>query len=111
MNFDSVVSFFLNEGLCDSDFFDFMDSRVVFIPSGSDVFWYGRHPILKDGILCDIRVVVPLIINEFDLIVNIHEFTHAIELYNELGSFYKDDVINREKRAHEMEKIYLKNNC
>ena len=103
---ERVISFFLNEEVCDHDFFDYIKDKVVYIQSGSDVFWYGCHPILKDGVLCDIRVVVPLIVNEFDLIVNIHEFTYAIELYNELGSFYNDDIINREKRAHEMEEKY-----
>ena len=104
-----VVSFFLSQGICDNDFFDYINSRIVYIPSGSDVFWYGCHPIIEDGIIRDIKVVVPLIENEFDLIVNIHEFTHAIELYNELGGFYNENRVGREKRAHNMENIYLKN--
>ena len=108
---DRVVSFFLNLGICDNDFFDYIKCRLVYIPSGSDVFWYGCHPILEDGTLCDIRVVVPIVDNEFDLIVNIHEFTHAIELFNELGSFYNEDICNREERAHKMEKVYMKNKC
>lgn len=102
-----VVSFFLDEGICDNDFFDYMNGRVVYIPSGSDVFWYGCHPILRNNKLFDIRVVVPIIETKFDIVVNIHEFTHAIELYKELGTFYDDDTNNREERAHLMEKKYL----
>ena len=107
---DRIISFFLNEKVCDIDFFDYIKDKVVFIPSDSDLFWYGCHPLLENDILCDIRVVVPKIDNEFDLIINIHEFTHAIDLYNELGSFYKDNIEDREKRANKMEKIYIKNN-
>lgn len=106
-----VVSFFLNEGICDIDFFDFIKDRVVYIPSGSDVFWFGCHPLIENDILYDIRVVVPIIENIFDIVVNVHEFTHAIELYKELDSLYIDDVYNREERAHIMEKKFLKNNC
>lgn len=108
---DRVISFFLNEKICNSDFFDYISDKIVYIPSGSDVFWYGSHPILENGILCDIRVVVPIIENEFDLIVNIHEFTHAIELYDEIGLLYNENVEDREARAHNMEKIFIKNNC
>lgn len=105
-----VVSFFLNEGICKCDFFDYICDKVVYVPSGSDVFWFGCHPIVENGILCDIKVVVPTIESEFDLIVNIHEFTHAIDLFNLLDCYYIDDADAMEERAHKMEKIYLKSN-
>lgn len=106
---DRVVSFFLSHEICDNDFFDYIDSRIVYIPSGSDVFWYGCHPLIKGDKIRDVRVVVPIVKTDFDIIVNIHEFTHAIEFYNELGCFYNENRIDREKKAHKMEKIYLKN--
>lgn len=102
-----VVSFFIDNGLCDNNFFDFIYGKIVYLESGSDVFWYGCHPILEDNIIRDIRLVVPIVEKEKDLLINIHEFTHALELYNELGSKYVESRDLREEKAKNMEKLYF----
>ena len=111
---DKVINFFIDNGLCDESFFDFMENKIVYLESGSDVFWYGCHPILEDNIIKDIRLVVPIISEEKDLLINIHEFTHALDFYNELGDEFVERRFLREEKAKRMEKLYFltkKNKC
>ena len=76
------------------------------IPSDSDTCFYGCFPIVCDDMLLDIRVCVPEINSLKDLLINVHEFAHAIELYYEIGSFYIDDSDLREATAKNMERKF-----
>lgn len=107
---DILKKFFIEEGFSCYDFFDFIEDKIVVLPSNSEIFWYGCHPILNDeGILIDIRVVVPEIVNLEDMVINVHEFMHAIELYDELGTVYEEKRDIREGNAKVIEKIFLRN--
>ena len=102
-----VVNFFKDLNLISDDFFLFMEGKIVLTPNDVDISWFGCHPILNEDILIDVRVVVPEILTEKDMLINIHEFAHAIELYNELGNVYKERREEREKFAKEIEAISL----
>ena len=101
---DNLIEFF--EDSCENDFWDYISDKVLVLPSGTDTVFFGCFPIIKNDILIDIRVSVPEIKEYKDMLINVHEFTHAIELYNELGSFYFDNVDLREARAKNMEIKY-----
>lgn len=105
---NEIEDFFIEQGLYDEKFFDFIKTRVKQLPYDAGLEWFGCFPILKDGILNDIRLLVPEIKNEQNILVNIHEYTHAIELFNELGKEYIERREERENKAIEMEKIYKK---
>ena len=105
---ERIKTFLKTEKLCDENFFDYIENKIVYLPSDSDTFWYGCHPILENNIIKDIRVVVPEIKTEKDILINIHEFTHALELYYELETVYEERREEREKLAQTMEKQYLK---
>ena len=102
-----IVNFLKNLNLVSDDFFEFIEDKIVLTPSVVDISWFGCHPILNGDILVDIRVVVPEILTEKDMLINIHEFAHAIELYNELGSIYEERREEREKFAKKIETISL----
>jgi len=105
---ERVIDFFQEGNLCKEDFFDFIEDKVLVVSNNTDMFWFGCHPIVENNMLVDIRLVVPEIDNEKDMLINIHEFTHAIELYNEIGTIYIERREERENNAKEMELIYLK---
>ena len=42
------------------------------------------------------------------LAFGLHEYAHALELYNELGSIYIERRVDRENKAQELEKKYIK---
>ena len=103
---EEIIKFYKDYVL--KEFWDYIKDRVVIVPSGSDMCFYGCYPITKNNILIDIRVLVPNIETEKDVLINIHEFAHATELYNELGRSYIDNRDKREKHAKKMEKLYKK---
>lgn len=106
---NEVKDFFREENLYSEDFFDFLKHKVKKITSSSDISWYGCFPQVEDGILKDIKLLVPKITDEKSLLINIHEYAHALELYNELGALYIERRVERENKAQEMEKKYIKN--
>ena len=104
-----LISFFIKQNLYNEDFIHFMEGKIIVVPNTTETFWYGCFPIIEDNIIKDIRVLVPRIENEKDLLINIHEFTHAIELYEELNTPYIERREERENKAKTMEKLYIKN--
>ena len=105
---NKLINFFIKQNLYNEQFVNFMEGKIIVVPNTTEKFWYGCFPIIEDNILKDIRVLVPQIENETDLLINIHEFTHAIELYEELNMIYNERREERENKARNMEKLYLK---
>lgn len=103
---NDVKDFFKAQGLYSEDFFDYIKNRVVTLPSCVPLQFVGCFPQVENGVLKDIRVSVPKTDNDENMLVNIHEYYHALELFNELGSVYEDKKEERENKAKEIEKVY-----
>lgn len=101
-----IKDFFKEQHLYSEEFFDFIKNKVKKLPYDSDLSWYGCFPLVENGTLKDIGLLVPDIKNEENILVNIHEYTHALDLFNKLGSIYDEQVEEYEKHAKEMEKVY-----
>ena len=102
-----IFNNFLKDNNISKDFLDYIKDKTLIVPNTSNA--YGCFPILnEDGKLISIRLLVPEMKTQKDLCINIHEYTHAFELYKELGSIYIEDRNNRELRASNMEKKYVK---
>ena len=109
MKFDEIENFFKKENIYEENFFKYIKGKVYQFPSNTPLEWFGCFPILDDNdILVDIKVVVPKIENEKNILVNLHEFFHAYELYHELGSKYVEKTEERELSAKKFEKKYTK---
>lgn len=92
----------------DPNFLEYAEKVVWRTPSKAEKRWYKVFPdINKDNILTGFRFVVPEIYTKEDLLINIHEYTHAFDLYQELGTIYKEDAEKKELRAKQLEKKYL----
>lgn len=101
--------FMQEENMYDNKFLDYISTRVKVVSGVADKEWFGCFPIVSDDEkLTDIRLLVPRIDNLENLLINIHEYTHAYELFLELGTYYKEDRENREARAFMKEKEYIK---
>lgn len=103
---NEVKEFFKQEGIYNEQYFDFIRTKIKTLPSKCPLSWYGCFPLLKEGVLNDIILLVPEINSERDILVNIHEHAHGFELFNELGTVYEERTQERENKATEMEKIY-----
>ncbi len=105
---NKVIEFFKKENIYDEKFFEYIKDKVHYLPSGSSLEWFRCVPIVNDNILVDIRILVPEIITKENLLVNLHEFFHAYELYNELGKEYIENIEEKEINAKNFERKYLK---
>ena len=96
------------------DFWIFLEGKIKSLPLAVKEFGWGCFPVYdNNNILVDIRVLVPKIVNESTLLVNIHELAHAYLLYLNLGQNYdlnEEEVTNSENyaRAKEAESLKLK---
>ena len=73
------------------EFFQFMQGKIQVIDN-LDLTWYGVFPLVSvEGILQDIRMLVPSIdlTKKKTVLINIHEFMHAYELYQVLNQPYQ----------------------
>ncbi|MBQ2947322.1 MAG: HD domain-containing protein [Bacilli bacterium] len=104
---DKLVKFLKEQNLYKEEFFEFMEGKIKVLPYDVDLSWFGCFPIVEGNILKDIRLLVPEIITEQNLLVNIHEYVHALELFEELGNIYEERKKERENKASNYEKIYL----
>lgn len=101
--------FLKKQNMNDKAFLEYMKTRTKKLPSTTKKEWFGCFPIVtENNILKEVNIMVPEIESIDNLLVNIHEYTHAFELYHELGTSYIEERENREGRAKSREKEYLK---
>ena len=106
---ERVKSFFRKQNIYDEQFFEYIKTRVHIFPYDTSLDWFGCFPILEGDVIIDMRVAVPEIVTENNLLVNLHEFYHAYELYSELGNVYVENREQRENNAVNFERKYVKN--
>ena len=107
MNEETFHELLLSLGIGNKDFFSFINGKVHRYPV--EEFPWACFPILDDNeIIKDVRIIVPEFLNEKCILVNIHEYYHAYELFNELGCVYVENIDIREENARDKERLYLK---
>ena len=107
MNEESFQKLLLSLDIGNDEFFSFIKGKVYRYPTKD--FPWACIPILDDNeIIKDIRIIVPEFLNEKCLLINIHEYYHAYELFNELGNIYVENIDIRERNAKNKEQLYLK---
>jgi ADP-ribosylglycohydrolase len=106
---NELKQFFKNENLYSEEFFDFIKQKVKVVSNELPKEWFGCFPMIDNYMLKDIRLLVPEIKNQTDLLINIKTYAKALELYKHLGTEYK--CINKilDAKADDLEKKYLKN--
>lgn len=94
--------------ICHDEFWEYMRTRTKRIDSPLDSGLWGTFFTEDEhGTITDIKILVPNILDEETLLVNIHEFAHAFELYEQLGTIYKPNKKSSEEYARSKEKEYL----
>lgn len=103
------IEFMREKGVFTKSFEDYIKDKVKVVDYELFNGYWGCFPKVDNGILVDIRVIVPYIIDKKTLLINIHEYMHAKRLYSRLGKRYSENINREEKVASNMEKVYLKN--
>ena len=105
---ESLKKQLLELGICHDEFWEYMRTRTKRIDSPLDSGLWGTFFTEDEhGTITDIKILVPNILDEETLLVNIHEFAHAFELYEQLGTIYKPNKKSSEEYARSKEKEYL----
>lgn len=107
MNEEEFRELLFELGIGNVDFFHFIKGKVHRYPIKD--FPWACFPILdEEQRIVDLRLVVPVLYDEKSIQINIHEYTHAFELFMEFGQVYIEDRENRELNAKEKELEYLR---
>ncbi len=103
-----LMTILLNLSIGSEDFFKYIEKRVKVFDLAAE--FCGCFPIIDDdGFIKDIRVLVPSIKDELTLRVNIHEFTHAYDLFLALNKPYNlKTEEEREELAIQKEMEYVR---
>lgn len=90
-----------------TEFFEFIKGKIKRYPVKD--FGWGCFPILDmDNKIVDMHILVPDFLDELCIRINIHEYAHAFEIYNELGEVYIENRAVRENNAREKELEFLR---
>lgn len=109
MEFNKIKLIASTLNIGSEDFWNFIKEKIHSYPKLANEFPWGCFPITdQNNILIDIKVIVPVVVDEATLVVNIHELAHAYELYGLLGKECIYRVENSENFAKEKETLYLK---
>lgn len=87
MDINRLVDFLKSENLYDDDIFTYYVNNMKFVddPNILNGCFYGMFIDEKFGELLSFKGIVPKICNLFTLLINIHEYMHAILLFKNLG--------------------------
>ena len=106
MNFDDVKKF-LNYP---ESFWKYVENKVIYLDSyleKSKDFYSVLVKTDKEDNISDMKIIVPIIVDLFTLLVNIYEFKYAYDLYNNLGNKLIEEEVY-EKNAREKEYEFIK---
>lgn len=94
--------------ICHDEFWEYMRTRTkrISAPIESGV-WGTFTDNSPEGKIINIKILVPEIVDEKTLLINIHEYAHAYELFQELGNIYNINKKSSEEYASTKEKEYL----
>ena len=78
----------------DNNFWNYIKFKTLYIDSNMDnsKYFYGVLTKIINNTLIDIQVIVPNIIDLKTLLINIHEYTHAHDLYLCIGKSLASDL-------------------
>ena len=106
------INFFKNHNLYDEQTFKYIRENAIlfdYLEEEKRSFIGCYYNFDKRGCLIKIVIGVPIIKDEQTLLINIHEYIHAISLYSKLGTKCKIGI-EREILPLLYEKIYLNEN-
>ncbi len=110
-NFYSIINLkqqLLDLEICHDEFWEYMRPRTKRINAPVETAIWGAFTSYdQENKLSNIRIIVPEIVDEQTLLINIHEYAHAYELYQELGTNYIPKQKSSEEYAKSKEQEYL----
>jgi len=92
--YKEFIDFFIKHNLYDKDIFNYIRHNSIlfdYIDDDQRPF-IGCYPVFtKNNILTQIKIYVPIINSKKTILINIHEYIHAIILYKYFNKKYKKE--------------------
>ena len=117
-----IIDFFKSMELYDRNFFNHIKkkTKVLDLPYEEIKDFVGCFPVIVDDKVVDFNILLPKLNTIFDVLVYIHEYSHAIDIYDENeifpnlmeAMFLVDYLQDDELITQQINRIYeeLKNN-
>ena len=71
------------------DYIEYRTTHVDYKEKGAMDF-VGCYPILEDGMVKDIWLCVPNMVDDISISINIHEYVHLLRVYKSLGKKFEE---------------------
>jgi len=110
--YTDFINFFKKHNLYDEEIFNYINKNSTRFEYDNEelIPFIGCYYIKNSqDILQKIKLYVPYITNQITVLINIHEYIHAIELYKKIGKKFKEDNL-KEILPMLYERIYIKEN-
>ena len=87
---EKYINFLKKYDLYREDIFEYMKDKTKYIDYRLDESkrFYGVFTNIENGIIKDIRVMVPYIVDDTSISIRIHEYIHILKLYDYLNKEY-----------------------
>lgn len=99
---DSSVDEYFRNGVIT----EYLRQNTKYFNGGYDLSYYGAYPLIEDGIVRRVKLVVPHVRNLETALVNVHEFRHGFDLYDLIGKEYPEEN-DFEERARAEENQFI----
>ena len=87
---EKYINFLKKYDLYREDIFEYMKDKTKYIDYRLDESkrFYGVFTNIENGIIKDIRVMVPYIVDDTSISIRIHEYIHVLKIYDYLNKEY-----------------------
>ena len=87
---EKYINFLKKYDLYREDIFEYMKDKTKYIDYRLDESkrFYGVFTNIENGIIKDIRVMVPYLVDDTSISIRIHEYIHVLKLYDYLNKEY-----------------------
>ena len=87
---DKYINFLKKYDLYREDIFDYKKDKTKYIDYRQEKseYFIGVFPNIDNGIIKDIKMTVPYIIDNYSIAINIHEYIHILNLFDYIGKEY-----------------------
>lgn len=84
---EKFIEFLKKSELYNEDVLDYIEYRTTYVDykEKGAMDFVGCYPILEDGMVKDIRLCVPNMVDDVSVSINIHEYVHLLRIYKSLG--------------------------
>ena len=90
--YEQIIEFFKKYNLYEENMFKYIYSKTNYVDYYNEMenFLIGCYIKVKSNRIIDFKLYLPYLIDKKTMLITVHELTHAIETYYQLGNKYQE---------------------